>query len=213
MAQSRRFVHPLWMRITHSLNAVAFIVMLLSGWRIYNAAPLFAFTFAPALTLGGWLGGALQWHFAAMWLLMLNGALYLALCLASGRLRAQLLPVRPAALLADARAALRGRLAHDGAGQGSGSYNALQKLAYLAIIADLVLLVLSGLAIWKPVQLPLLTALMNGYDSARVVHFAAMAFAVLFLAVHLAMVALVPRTLLSMFAGKSSPSPHMLEQS
>ena len=71
-------IHPLWLRLTHWLNALAVLVMVTSGWRIYNASPLFDVRASrAALTLGGWLGGALQWHFAAMWLLAANGLVYL----------------------------------------------------------------------------------------------------------------------------------------
>jgi thiosulfate reductase cytochrome b subunit len=191
-------INPLWLRITHWLNAVAVIIMMLSGWRIYNASPILAFSIPAQLTMGGWLGGALQWHFAAMWLLFINGLAYLALNLVSGRLRRKLLPVSVAGFIADMRAAFSGHLVHDDISR----YNTVQKLAYLAIIADLVILVLSGLAIWKSVQFPLLRTLMAGYDNARVVHFYAMAFALAFLIVHLAMVALVPRTLVAMVRGR-----------
>ena len=191
-------IHPAWMRLTHWLNAIAVLLMLLSGWRIYNAAPLFPFTFPPGVTLGGWLGGGLQWHFAAMWLLVLNGLVYLVLGVATGHLRRRLLPLSPAAVWADTRAALSGTLRHD----ARGACNAVQKLCYLAIIADLLVLVVSGLAIWKSVQFHLLRLLMGGYDSARYVHFGAMAFAAAFIVVHVFMVALVPRTLLSMVRGR-----------
>ena len=191
-------IHPLWMRLTHWLNAIAVLIMVGSGWRIYNASPIFAFSFPASVTMGGWLGGALQWHFAAMWLLAINGLIYLFLCVLTGRFRHKLLPLSVAAFIDDARAALAGKLAH----ADPSHYNAVQKLAYLAIIADLILLVLSGLAIWKSVQLPLLRTLMGGYDAARVVHFLAMAFAVAFIAVHLIMVALVPRTLVAMVRGR-----------
>ena len=198
MEMPRVIINPLWMRVTHWVNAVAVIIMILSGWRIYNASPIFPFKFPPSLTMGGWLGGAIQWHFAAMWLLVLNGLIYLILCLSTGRFRKKLLPVSAAAFVADARAALSGKLSHD----DISKYNAVQKVAYLAIIVDLIVLVLSGLAIWKSVQFPLLRILMGGYDTARVVHFAAMSFAVAFLVVHVVMVALVPRTFVSMVRGR-----------
>ena len=191
-------INPLWMRLTHWVNAVAVIIMILSGWRIYNASPIFAFKIPAQLTMGGWLGGALQWHFAAMWLLVLNGVLYLAINVASGRFRQKLLPVSISGFVTDMKAALTGHLAH----ADPSRYNTVQKVAYLAIIFDLVLLVLSGLPIWKSVQFPLLRELMGGYDNARIVHFLAMAFAVAFLIVHLVMVALVPRTLVGMVRGR-----------
>ena len=191
-------INPLWMRLTHWVNAIAVVIMILSGWRIYNASPIFAFKIPAQLTMGGWLGGALQWHFATMWLLVLNGLAYLILNVASGRFRRKLLPISVSGLIADTKAALTGRLTHTDATK----YNTVQKVAYLAIIADLVLLVLSGLPIWKSVQFPLLRDLMGGYDNARIVHFLAMAFAVAFVVVHLVMVALVPRTLAGMIRGR-----------
>ncbi len=173
-------VHPLWLRITHWLNALAVLVMVPSGWRIYNASPLFDFSFPNGITLGGWLAGALLWHFAAMWLLFANGLIYLALNLTSGRWWRQFFPLRFKELFADLWAALRGKLSH----ADLRRYNAVQKLAYLLIVADLILLVLSGLVLWKPVQFPLLRTLMGDYEAARRVHFAGMSFLVAFFAVH-----------------------------
>ena len=191
-------INPLWMRLTHWINAIAVLTMIFSGWRIYNASPIFAFKIPAQLTMGGWLGGALQWHFAAMWLLVLNGLVYLLINVASGRFRRKLLPISVSGFIADTKAALTGHLTHADASK----YNTVQKVAYLAIIVDLVLLVLSGLPIWKSVQFPLLRDLMGGYDNARIVHFLAMAFAVAFVVVHLVMVALVPRTLVGMIRGR-----------
>jgi thiosulfate reductase cytochrome b subunit len=193
-------IHPLVVRITHWLNVLAVLVLVLSGWRIYNAAPVFeSFRFPAELTLGGWLAGALQWHFAAMWLLGLNGLVYLAYGITSGHFRRKLLPISPRAVLHDVGQALRGRLQHE----DLSVYNAAQRAAYLALIAALVLIVLSGLAIWKPVQLQELTALMGGYEGARVVHFVCMAAIVLIVVVHVVMVALVPRTLPTMITGRA----------
>ena len=191
-------VHPLVVRITHWVNVLAVLVMLTSGWRIYNASPLFDWLFPAEITLGGWLAGALQWHFAGMWLFALNGLVYLAYGIASGHFRRKLLPVSPRAVLADVRAAMRGRLAHD----DLSVYNAAQRAAYLALIVLLVLLVASGLAIWKPVQLYWLAALMGDYEGARYVHFFAMAGVVFIVLVHLVMVILVPRTFPTMFTGR-----------
>src|ERR1700754_264156 len=193
-ARGSRTIHPVWVRVGHWLNALAAIVMMLSGWRIYDASPVFhGFEIPPNLTLGGWLGGALQWHFAGMWLLVFNGVVYLALNLASGRFARKFFPLSPRAILRDFFAALTGKLSH----ADLSHYNAVQKFAYLFVICDLIVLVLSGLAIWKSVQFPLLRDLMGGYDNARVVHFIAMALMAAFIVVHLAMVALVPRALLA----------------
>jgi thiosulfate reductase cytochrome b subunit len=191
-------IHPAWLRLTHWLNAVAVVLLVTSGWRIYNAAPFFPFELPRALTLGGWLGGALQWHFAAMWLLLANGLLYLAINIVSGRLRRQFFPLSPGALLHDLAAALRGKLAH----ADPRHYNMVQRAAYLFVMLDCIVLVLSGLVLWKSVQFPLLRELLGGYESARRVHFVAMAALVGFVVVHLVMVALVPRTLLAMLRGR-----------
>jgi len=191
-------VHPLPVRITHWVNALAILAMVLSGWQIYNASPLFDFSFPYAVTLGGWLAGALQWHFAAMWVLALNGMIYLAYGIFSGHLRRRMLPIAPRALLHEVTNALRGRLAHD----DLSVYNAAQKAAYLAAIALAIGLVLSGLAIWKPVQFYALASLMGDYEGARLLHFFCMAGIVLFVLVHVLMVLLVPKTFLTMITGK-----------
>jgi len=192
-------IHPLVVRITHWVNALAILVMVTSGWRIYNASPLFPFRFPNELTLGGWLAGALQWHFAAMWLLVLNGIVYVSYGIVSGHFRRKLFPLTPRAVLNDVREALRGKLAHD----DLTVYNAAQRAAYLAIIFCLVVLVFSGLAIWKPVQFQEIAAIMGGYEGARIVHFCAMALMVLIVLVHIIMVILVPRTLPTMFTGRA----------
>jgi len=191
-------VHPGWVRATHWLNALALLMMLASGWRIYNAAPLFDLHFPRELTLGGWLGGALQWHFAAMWMLVANGLAYLLLNLSSRRLARRFFPLRVAAVWTDLYAALCGRLTHD----DPGRYNAVQRAAYLFAIADTALLVLSGLVLWKSVQFPLLRQIMGGYESARLVHFCAMSALVAFISVHLFMAALVPGTVWAMIRGR-----------
>ena len=191
-------IHPLWVRITHWVNAVAMVVMIASGWEIYNASPLFAFLFPRQITLGGWLAGALLWHFAAMWLLAVNGLVYLVLGIATGRLRRKLVPIRPSELLADTKAAFAGTLVYD----DLSVYNAVQKLAYLGVILAGIVIVLSGLAIWKPVQLQELTAVFGGYDTVRYVHFFAMAAIVGFLVVHVVMALLVPKSLRAMITGR-----------
>ena len=192
-------IHPLIVRITHWVNAFAILIMVTSGWRIYNASPLFPFRIPNEITLGGWLAGALQWHFAAMWLLVLNGIVYVGYGIVSGHFRRKLFPLTPRSVLHDVLEALRGRLAHE----DLTVYNAAQRAAYLAIILCAIVLVLSGLAIWKPVQLQEITAIFGGYESARVVHFLAMALLVLIVVVHVAMVILVPRTFPTMITGRA----------
>jgi thiosulfate reductase cytochrome b subunit len=195
-----RVIQPAWVRVVHWINAVAVILMIMSGWQIYNASPLplFDFKFSPSLTLGGWLGGALLWHFAAMWLLMVNGLVYLIVGLATGRFRKKLLPITPAGVLADTRAALTFKLSHD----DLSKYNNVQKLLYAGIIVVGILIVLSGLSIWKPVQLQYLTALFGGYDVARYVHFICMSAICLFLVVHVVLAVLVPKSLRAMIIGR-----------
>ncbi len=191
-------IHPRWVRITHWINAIAMLVMIGSGWEIYNASPLFGFTFSRSITLGGWLAGALQWHFAAMWVLAVNGLVYLALGIISGRFRRKLLPIRPGDVIADTKAALTFKLKHD----DLSVYNSVQRLLYLGVILAAIVIVLSGLSIWKPVQLQELTALFGGYDAARYVHFFAMAAIVGFLVVHVLLAMLVPKSLRAMVSGR-----------
>lgn len=198
VSQPAKAIQPAWVRIFHWINAAAMIVMILSGWQIYNASPLFDFTFSPFFTLGGWLAGGLLWHFAAMWLLMVSGLIYLVLGLATGRFRRKLLPITPSGVAADARAALTGKLRHD----DRSRYNQVQKLLYALVIVAGIVVVLSGLAIWKPVQFQWLTAMFGGYDLARYVHFICMALIVAFLVVHVALALLVPKSLRAMIIGR-----------
>lgn len=191
-------VQPGWLRISHWINVLAVLIMVTSGWRIYNASPLFDFRFTDSITLGGWLGGALQWHFAGMWLLVANGLFYLACNIGTGRMQTRFFPIKLAALASDTAAALRGKLTHADPRQ----YNSIQRLAYLFAVIVLALLILSGLALWKPVQFDLLRELFGGYELTRRVHFFAMAGLVGFVVVHVAMVAIVPRTLLTMIRGR-----------
>jgi thiosulfate reductase cytochrome b subunit len=191
-------VHPLIVRVTHWINVFAVLIMVTSGWRIYNASPLFPFRFPDDLTLGGWLAGALQWHFAALWLLVVNGVAYVAYGIVSGHFRRKLFPISPRAVLRDIGQALRGRLAHE----DLAVYNAAQRAAYLAVIVALVVLVLTGLVIWKPVQLHALGVLMGDYEGARFLHFGAMALLVFIVLVHVVMVVLVPRTFPTMITGR-----------
>ena len=196
--RARLVIHPAWVRITHWINAVAMLVMIGSGWEIYNASPLFGFTFPRSITLGGWLAGALLWHFAAMWVLAVNGLIYIALGLLTGRFRHKFLPIRPGDVIADAKAALTFKLSHE----DISVYNAVQRLLYVGVILAGVVIVLSGMAIWKPVQLQELTAVFGGYDAARYVHFLAMAAIVGFLVVHVLLALIVPKSLRAMVTGR-----------
>jgi thiosulfate reductase cytochrome b subunit len=195
---TRTVIQPVWVRIVHWINAVAIVLMIMSGWQVYNASPLFKFSFPPSITLGDWLGGALLWHFGAMWLLMVNGLVYLTLGFATGRFARKLLPISLSGVLADTKAALTGKLSH----ADLSKYNQVQKLLYTGIIIVGVLIVLSGLSIWKPVQLQWLTALFGGYDIARYVHFVCMAAIVAFMVIHVALAVLVPKSLRAMIIGR-----------
>jgi thiosulfate reductase cytochrome b subunit len=192
-------VQPLWVRLTHWINALAMFMMIGSGWQIYDASPLFRFIHFPSqFALGEWLAGALLWHFAAMWLLVTNGIVYATLGIVTGRFQKKLLPIRPRDVARDLGAALRGKLSHD----DLSVYNAVQRLLYVGVILAGVVIVLSGLSIWKPVQLKYLTAFFDGYDFARYVHFFAMASIVGFLTVHIALALIVPKSLRAMIIGR-----------
>jgi thiosulfate reductase cytochrome b subunit len=192
-------IHPGWVRICHWINAIAILIMIGSGWQVYDASPLFSFIHFPrGIALGNWLGGALLWHFAAMWVLVINGLVYVTLGLVTGRFRRKLLPIYPSQVFADAKAALTFKLAHD----DLSHYNAVQKVLYAGVILTGIVIVLSGLSIWKPVQFQELTFLFGGYDWARYVHFFAMATIVGFLVVHVLLALLVPKSLRAMVTGK-----------
>ncbi|MGY4304741.1 thiosulfate reductase cytochrome b subunit [Bradyrhizobium sp. USDA 4369] len=193
-----KVIQPAWVRVMHWINAAAMIVMIMSGWQIYNASPLFDFRFDRSITLGGWLGGALLWHFAAMWLLMLNGLAYLVTGLVTGRFRRKLLPLSPASVIADLKAALTFKLSHD----DLTAYNAVQKLLYLGIILVGIVVVLTGLSMWKPVQLHWLVSLFGDYPAARYVHFVCMALICAFLVIHILLALLVPKSLRAMITGR-----------
>ena len=192
------FIHPLIVRLTHWVNAIAMTCMIMSGWGIYNANAFFGFSFPRWATLGGWLGGSIAWHFAAMWLLVANGLIYVVYGLASRHFARDFLPIGPGEVLRDTRAALTLKLHHS-----IDSYNAVQRLAYIVALLLGVAMVLSGISLWKPVQFQGLASLMGGYEGARRVHFIAMAGLVLFIVVHLALVALVPSTLPGMITGRA----------
>src|ERR1700751_778346 len=193
-----KVVQPAWVRAMHWTNAVAMILMIMSGWQIYNASPLFGFRFPREITLGGWLGGALLWHFAAMRLLMVNGLIYLITGFATGRFRKKLLPITPSGVVTDVKAALTFKLAHD----DLSKYNYVQKLLYAGIIAVGVVIVLSGLSIWKPVQLQWLTAVFGGHEIDRFHPFVCMSLIVAFLVIHVVLALLVPKSLRAMIIGR-----------
>ena len=212
-------LHPLPRRILHWVNALAILIMIGSGWRIYDWYPALPWEtgFPPSVTLGGGddslsealhnedgLANALAWHFGGLWLLLANFAVYLIYGFASGHFRRDFLPIRPRAVLRDFTDALRFRLDHH-----LGEYNAVQKLLYIGVLLAILVMLMSGFAIWKPVQFHAFAWLFGGYETARVVHFFGMAAIVGFLTVHIALTILVPKTLVAMVTGKATGGhPH-----
>ena len=193
-----RRLHPVPVRIMHWTNAVAMLVMIGSGWGIYNDSVIFsALHFAKPIRLGSWAAQSLLWHFAGMWLLVLNGGAYLVYGIVTGRLRERLLPIRLPDIIQTVRDTLRFKVAHE----DLTTYNAVQKLLYIVVILAGISQVVTGLAIWKPVQFSGLTGLLGGFQSARLIHFAGMSVIVGFLVVHVALSLLVPSTLWAMLTG------------
>jgi thiosulfate reductase cytochrome b subunit len=204
--------HPALVRIAHWLQALAIIVMIGSGWRIYNSSPIFGYYRFPLwATLGGdpmqskiahmdpGVANALNWHFTGMWLLLASYLLFMAHGAISGHFRKQLLPLRPRDVWRDFIAAATFRLPHR-----LGEYNAVQRFAYWGVLFSILMMFLTGLAIWKPVQLSPLTALFGGYPTARVLHFIFMTAICLFMLVHVALVIIVPKTFVAMVVGRAS---------
>jgi thiosulfate reductase cytochrome b subunit len=186
------------------------LIMIDSGWKIYNDEVIFGWLrFPDAITFGPWAQHGLQWHFFGMWILFLNGIAYVTYGFATGRFRRMLLPVRRSELVANVRDALRLRLAHE----DPTRYNAVQRLLYIGVLSAGVLVVLSGLAIWKPVQFSELLALFYDFQTARLVHFLCMAAIVAFVAVHVTLALLVPHTLVAMVTGgpevDAAPAPRV----
>lgn len=200
-----RKLHPLPVRIMHWINAFAMIVMIGSGWEIYNDEIIFGWlTFPKAIVIGTWAATALQWHFFGMWILGINGLCYLAYGLATGRFRRKLLPIRPRELVSDIKGALSFHLAHD----DITTYNAVQKMLYVGVILIAILQVTSGLAVWKPIQFPTLYKLFVDFQGARLVHFLGMALICGFMVVHVTLALLVPKTLVAMVTGGPRVADH-----
>jgi thiosulfate reductase cytochrome b subunit len=208
--------HPLSRRILHWVMALSILIMIGSGWRIYNASPIFAFlTFPEWATLGGdgeaslarhgdpGVATAIAWHFAAMWILFVAYVLFVVWGIVTGHFRRDFLPVGPRTVTRDMIAALRFRLEHR-----LGEYNAVQKAAYWGALAAVAVMILSGTAIWKPVQTHPLELLFGGFQGARMVHFLVMAGIVFFLVVHVGLTLIVPRTLLAMVVGRATELRH-----
>jgi thiosulfate reductase cytochrome b subunit len=209
-APHARRLHPLPIRVMHWINAVTMIVMIGSGWKIYNDEVIFGWLHFPdAVTIGRWAQHGLQWHFFGMWVLAINGLAYFTYCIATGRFRRMLLPIRWSELIATIKDALRLHLAHD----DPTKYNTVQKLLYVGVLAVGVMIVISGLAIWKPIQFSELLALFGSFQNARLVHFLCMTAIVVFMIVHVTLALLVPHTLVAMVTGgpeiaeKPQPQP------
>jgi thiosulfate reductase cytochrome b subunit len=202
--------HSAVARVAHWCQALAILIMIGSGWRIYDNVPIFPFEFPYWITLGGdkylatttsndWgTGNAIAWHFAGMWLLLFGFALFVLNGLLTGHFRRDLLPVGPKSFLRDFIAAATFKLAHR-----LGEYNAVQRAFYWGVMFAIAMMFLSGLALWKPVQLGFLTWMFGGFPAARVVHFAFMSAIVAFLIVHVMLVAIVPKTLVAMILGRA----------
>jgi thiosulfate reductase cytochrome b subunit len=208
--------HSLVVRIAHWLMALSILLMIGSGWRIYDASPIFEFRFPVWATLGGDVQVALAvhndpgvatgiaWHFAAMWLLLLSYLSFVGWGVFSGHFWRDFLPVGPKSFLRDFIAAARFRLQHR-----LGEYNAVQRVFYWGVLALVALMLVSGIAIWKPVQTYPLELLFGGFQGARIVHFTGMALICGFLLVHVALVILVPRTFIAMVTGRAEAhAPH-----
>jgi thiosulfate reductase cytochrome b subunit len=190
-------LHPLALRIMHWINAVAIFIMIGSGWKIYNDDAIFAFHFPDAVVIGKWAQYGLQWHFFGMWIFVLNGLAYLSYGVATGRFWQKLFPISPREILATIGDALRLRLGHD----DLTHYNAVQKILYLGVMLIGVLIVVSGLALWKPVQFSELADLFGNFQTIRLVHFFCMSAIVAFIAVHVTLALLVPKSLVAMLTG------------
>ena len=196
-APRRRRLHPLPLRIMHWINAVTIFLMIGSGWKIYDDSPIFGFHFADWLTIGRWAQHGLQVHFFGMWLLVINGLAYLGYGFSTGRYKRMLLPIRWKELIATINDSLHFRLTHD----DPTKYNTVQKLLYIGVICTGIAIVISGLAIWKPIQFATLVSLLGGFQSARIVHFVCMSLIFGFVLVHVSLAILVPHTIVAMIGG------------
>ena len=203
-------VHPPAVRIMHWINAAAILIMIGSGWHIYNNEPVVSWiTFPRWATLGGdpeityrlnkdvGFSNALLWHFAAMWVFFVNGTIALIYGFATGRIQHKWLPISVSAFWRDFTDALTFKLGHD----DLSVYNAVQRVSYIGVVLATLLSFTSGVAIWKPVQFWWLTALFYDFQGARLAHFLGMAAIVLFLVVHVSLAILVPRTVKAMITG------------
>ncbi len=207
--------HPIATRITHWLMALSIVILIGSGWRIYNASPIFGFTFPEAITLGGdveqalalhndpGVASAIGWHFAAMWLLAFSYLGFMLWNIFSGHFWRDFLPVGPVSFWRDFVAAATFKLQHR-----LGEYNVVQRVAYWGALGAVAMMLLSGIAIWKPVQTYPLETLFGGFQGARIVHFIFMTAIALFIVIHVALVILVPKTFVAMTLGRATAKSH-----
>jgi thiosulfate reductase cytochrome b subunit len=207
-ARKQELLHPLAVRIMHWINAVAIFIMIGSGWKIYNDDVILGWLHFPdSVVIGKWAQYGLQWHFFGMWIFVLNGLAYLTYGVVTGRFRRKLFPLSIRELFATIGDALRFHLSHD----DLTHYNAVQKILYLGVMLAGIMIVISGLALWKPVQFSELAALFGSFQTIRVVHFLCMTAIAGFIAVHVALALLVPRSLAAMLTGgpvvKAEPMP------
>lgn len=191
-------IHKLSVRIFHWLNALAILIMVTSGWQIYNATEFMApgYRFPKWATLGDWLGGGIQWHLAGMWLLIGNLSIYILIGIFSGHFKRRFFPVTPRSVVGDLVKAAQFKLPHDHV-----NYNSVQKASYIGVLFIIVMTIVSGFEVWKPVQLQFIGWFMGGYEGARIVHFVGMSLICAFIVMHLALVLIVPSTLIPMIIG------------
>jgi thiosulfate reductase cytochrome b subunit len=196
--RKEKLLHPLPLRIMHWVNVLAIFIMIGSGWRIYNDDVIFGWLHFPdALVIGKWAQYGLQWHFFGMWIFVINGLCYLTYGILTGRFRQKLLPIWPSEVIATVRDALRFRLSHD----DLTVYNAVQKTLYLGVILIGILIVITGLCLWKPVQFSELAGLFGSFQTIRLIHFLCMSAIVGFVLIHVSLALLVPQSLLAMLTG------------
>jgi Ni/Fe-hydrogenase b-type cytochrome subunit len=189
------YEHPLPIRITHWVNAISLFVMVTSGLRIFRAFPSFGpkipqkvlLDIPKSLTLGGWLGGALQWHFTFMWLFAGSGAVYIAYQLISRHYRTVLFMPRD---IPGVWPMARHYFFFGPKPPATGQYNPLQKLAYTSTVGFGVLSLITGMVLYKPTQFAWLAFLLGGFHLTRIWHFAAMCGFLSFIPGHLIMVIL-----------------------
>ncbi|WP_086931117.1 cytochrome b/b6 domain-containing protein [Agarilytica rhodophyticola] len=190
--------HSGYLRLLHTLNALTVIGLVSSGWAIYNAAPIYAITFPMSLSLGNYLTEALRWHFALMWIFFITSFSFIVLRLSKSWGGPSLTPISIRSIICDLKLALQFKITHQ-----SGHYNHVQRLLYVCTFILLACLLITGLTLWKPVQLHFLTHIMGGFPTVRIIHFWAMIGICIFTVIHLIMIVVVPRTLLTMiFGGK-----------